>query len=168
MISHNEIEKAFRRDYRALGMYALRILEDTAEAEAVVRGVYSAMLARRGELESSDLRLYAYRAVRAAALQRLMDTHRLVAAADLPDLTHDDILASERDARVWESMDALPAECREVFLLSRRDGLNQADIAGEMNIPVRRVERCLAKAAARLAAAVRPGMPSVPGGFTSE
>lgn len=160
MPSRSDIETTFYRVYKPLCLYALRILEDYREAEEAVHRVFARVLDRADELEVGNLQLYLYRAVREEAMQCLLDTERMVAAADLPELSDEDIATAERDARLWSAVDALPRKCREVFLLSRRDGMTPAEIAAEAGISIRKVEKQLEKALCRLSEAVRPGMPA--------
>lgn len=46
------------------------------------------------------------------------------------------------------ALDRLPAPCRDAFLLHRIDGLPQAEIAAALGIPLRTVERHIARALA--------------------
>lgn len=158
MVKSSEIEAEFRLHYRALGMYALRILGNVDEAEDAVQQVFATLFERAAELDVHNIRLYAYRAVRNEALRRLELASRMVEAADLPEVCEEDIDTSERDARIWSAIDALPERCREVFLLSKRDGLSNADIAAELGISVKTVENQMTKALSRMRGTLRPGL----------
>jgi RNA polymerase sigma-70 factor (ECF subfamily) len=57
---------------------------------------------------------------------------------------------SFRDARIWKAIDELPEKCREIFLMSKRDGLSNAEIADEMNISIKTVKNQMTKAFTRL------------------
>ena len=58
----------------------------------------------------------------------------------------EDILRSERDARLWDAIDRLPPERKKIFLLSKRDGLKYQEIAEELNLSVKTVENQMSKA----------------------
>ena len=69
--------------------------------------------------------------------------------ADVPDLPddHDELVEqSEREARLWEEIDRLPKACREVLLLSKREGLKNREVADRLGISIKTVEAQLTKA----------------------
>ena len=69
-------------------------------------------------------------------------------SSDLADIIQDEE-AEERsliEARLWTAIDSLPGKCREVFLLSKRDGLKYKEIADKLNISVKTAENQVAKA----------------------
>jgi RNA polymerase sigma-70 factor (ECF subfamily) len=57
---------------------------------------------------------------------------------------------SEREAKVWEIINDLPDRCREVFLMSKRDGMTYNEIAEELGISVKTVEHQISKALKKL------------------
>lgn len=50
-----------------------------------------------------------------------------------------------------------PAKCREVFLMSKRDGLSNAEIADELDISIKTVKNHMTKAFATLREALSDG-----------
>lgn len=54
-------------------------------------------------------------------------------------------------------MDNLPEKCREIFLMSKRDGLSNDEIAAELAISVKTVKNQMTKALARLREALDGG-----------
>ncbi len=59
--------------------------------------------------------------------------------------------------RVEEAVDNLPQLQRKIFLAHRVDGRSYAEIAAGMGLPVRRVERHMARALYKIARQVRRG-----------
>ena len=72
------------------------------------------------------------------------------------DISDEDIDTSERDAVLWTAIDALPERCRDIFLMSKRDGMSNAGIAAELGISVKTVENQMTKAFSRLREALAP------------
>jgi RNA polymerase sigma-70 factor (family 1) len=68
-----------------------------------------------------------------------------------PDLLVD----GELSKRLKASVDALPERCRKTFLLSRQTGLTNREIAKEMNISQKAVERNMTRALTSLREALR-------------
>lgn len=153
-----EFQKEYERLYMPLGMYALRIVGDVDEAEDVVQGVFADVwqMCRDRSDQIGSFKAYMYRAVRNAALRhaggRLVFEKFDMESGDVSD---DDVDMSERDARLWRAIDALPERCREVFLMSKRDGMSHAEIASELGISEKTVENQITKAFSRLRGDVR-------------
>lgn len=142
----------YGRLYMPLCMYALRITEDTALAHDAVQGSFMRVwdMIRKGhEMESPER--YMYRTVRNTALSL---SHSEALYTSLPDnmdeVTEEDIDTAERDVRLWKAIDSMPPRRREIFLMSRRDGLTYAAIADELGLSVKTVENQIAKATASL------------------
>ncbi|MDE5585840.1 MAG: sigma-70 family RNA polymerase sigma factor, partial [Muribaculaceae bacterium] len=57
---------------------------------------------------------------------------------------------------LWKAIDALPDKCREVFLLSKRDGLSNEEIAERMDISIKTVKNQMTKAFSRLRDTLSP------------
>ena len=69
---------------------------------------------------------------------------------EMPDMADDDMESHreqyEREVRMWTEIDKLPKACRDVFLMSKRDGMKYADIAEELGISMKTVEAHVSKA----------------------
>lgn len=142
-----EFEGWYRRLYMPLGMYALRVLEDVDEAEDAVQESFAAVWERMEEGSQIDnFKSYMYRVVRNEALVRLRRRSMDLVGEVPEEITDETVDTSERDARLWEAIDGLPRRCREVFLMSKRDGMSNAEIAMEMDISVKTVENQMTKA----------------------
>lgn len=142
-----EFEGWYRRLYMPLGMYALRVLEDVDEAEDAVQESFAAVWERMEEgAQIDNFKSYMYRVVRNEALVRLRRRSMDLIGEVPEEITDETVDTSERDARLWEAIDGLPRRCREVFLMSKRDGMSNAEIAMEMDISVKTVENQMTKA----------------------
>ena len=53
---------------------------------------------------------------------------------------------SQTEARLWTAIDSLPEKCREVFIMSKRDGLKYEEIADELGLSVNTVRNQISKA----------------------
>jgi RNA polymerase sigma-70 factor, ECF subfamily len=61
---------------------------------------------------------------------------------------------SETEAAVRRAVDALPPRCREIFLLSREDGLSYSGIATTLGISIKTVETQMGRALKALRSAL--------------
>lgn len=146
-----EFEIAFRQLYLPLGMYALRIVDDADIAEDMVQEAFmKTWIQIENGAEISNLRAFLYRCVRNECLTYLSRRPDRVGEEYIPEVAEEEIDTSFRDARIWRAIDELPEKCREVFLMSKRDGASNEDIALELNISIKTVKNHMTKALARL------------------
>lgn len=162
-MSGKDFEKAYRRLFLPLCMYALRITGDTSLAQDAVQQAVEAVWLRTADgFEPQDLRAYLYIAVRNEATHLIDGESRFSPLDDdSAAVPEEQIDTSERDARIWKAIDSLSPRCREVFLLSKRDGLSNAQIAEKMAISVKTVENQMTKAYAALRQDLKRSLPDV-------
>lgn len=146
------IDSVFKRLYRPLCLYAAHYLSgDLDAAEDVVQDCF----VRLWQHGAKDERAFLYAAVRNACIDSLRRQHPEVVSfepVDLDVIISDDeaVGRSEEEARLWEAIDALPGRCREIFLMSKRDGMTYTEIAKELNLSPKTVEHQISKALSRL------------------
>ena len=153
-----EFEVFFKKLYLPLGMYALRIVDDAAVAEDMVQDAFMkawVYLDKGGVADNFPA--FMYRTVRNVCLTYLREWHEFVDESHIPEAGGEEIDTSFRDARIWKAIDALPEKCREVFLMSKRDGLTNEEIAEELGISIKTVKNQMTKAYSRLREALSDG-----------
>lgn len=147
-----DFEDLFRCNFRPLCLYALHYAEDVDAAEDIVQECFVRLWERCSQgMEVSNPRAYLYTAVRNRCLDMLKskgvpmeslkpyDTYGVIDEEDLEDRAH-------IEARLWTALDSLPEKCREVFILSKRDGLKYEEIAEELHLSVNTVRNQISKA----------------------
>lgn len=141
-------EKEFNKQYKSLflplGMYALRMTRDVGEAQDLVNQVFCSLWEKVAEgYEPDSFKTYVYRAVHNRAVSYLEREGRfedLDTALIENEPEEETVDVSERDARLWRTVDAMPDRCRQIFLMSKRDGLSYKEIAAELSVSVKTVE----------------------------
>lgn len=142
-----ESETYFRRLYMPLGMYSLRIVGDADTAEDLVQDAFLKTWNYIEEGNDIDnFRPFIYRTLRNVCLTYLRGHLETLDESHIPEAEEEEIDTSFRDARIWKAIDSLPEKCREVFLMSKRDGLKQE----ELWISVKTVKNQMTKAFNRL------------------
>lgn len=153
-----EFEAYFRRLYLPLGMYALRIVDDADVAEDMVQEAFMNTWERlEGGLEISNFKAFMYRSVRNECLSYLSSLKEKVGEEFIPEAGEEEIDTSFRDARIWKAIDELPEKCREIFLMSKRDGYSNEEIADELGISIKTVKNHMTEAFSRLREALNSG-----------
>lgn len=150
-MTEREFEAHFRRLYLPLGMFALRIVDNADDAEDIVEDTFmKAWQAISGGTEIDNFNSYIYRSVRNECVSFLRRKRELEDIDSIPEISEEIIDTSFRDARIWKAIDELPEKCREIFLMSKRDGFSNAEIAEELGISINTVKNQMAKAFTRL------------------
>ena len=146
-----EFERQFKALYLPLGMYALRLVDDSDVAEDLVQ---DAFLKAWEEVESGaeiqNFKAWMYGCVRNRCIDFLRRETDTVGLEAYGDVAEEDVDNSVRDARVWKAIDSLPDKCREIFLMSKRDGMSNEEIAEELGLSVKTVKNQMTKAFSRL------------------
>jgi RNA polymerase sigma-70 factor (ECF subfamily) len=157
-------ERFFRAWYPGLADYAVRILGAPDLAEDAVQEVMVEVWKRRESLPEADaLPAWLHRSVRNRALNQLRFRQR-VAGGDPESLPGQQIAATaprhliedELAAAVGEAIGDLPPRTREVFVLSREQGLTYPAIASTLGISVKTVETLMGRALAALRTRLGP------------
>lgn len=157
-MNDKEFDIFFRKLYLPLGMYALRIVEDAEDAEDIVAEVFTKVWKKIEDgFEISNYKKYMYRCVRNECISFLRNRNDIVGLENMGEIDDETIDTSERDARIWKAIDDLPDKCKKVFLLSKRDGLANEEIAEELNISIKTVKNHMTKAFSRLRESLSKG-----------
>lgn len=153
-----EFEISFKKLYLPLGMYALRLVDDADVAEDLEQDAFMKAwqyMESGGKIE--NFTSFMYRTLHNVCLSYLRDRREMLGVESIPDVGEEEIDTSFRDARIWKAIDDLPEKCREIFLMSKRDGLTNDEIAEELGISVKTVKNHMTKAFARLREALADG-----------
>lgn len=157
-MTSKEFEIVFRQLYLPLGMYALRIVDDADVAEDIAQEAFLKTWTQlEGGSEITNLRAFLYKCVRNGCLAHLSRVSKQVGEENIPEVGDEEIDTSFRDARIWRAIDDLPEKCREVFLMSKRDGFSNEEIANELGISIKTVKNQMTKAFSRLREALSDG-----------
>jgi RNA polymerase sigma-70 factor (ECF subfamily) len=147
-------EAIFRQWYAPLVATVSALLRDRGPAEEVVQDVMLELWRRRESLNlEQSLRAYLFQASRNRALnylRRLRVEARgepvIAAAMPVPEQADSEVRDRELRTAIEKAIAGLPDRCREVFELSRIQGLKYSEIATELGISVKTVEAQMGKA----------------------
>ena len=157
-MTRGDFEREFKRLYLPLGMYALRIVDAADVAEDLVQNAFmKAWQNVEAGQDFDSFKGYMYRVVRNECISFLRQRREIVGIDEVPEVSDETVDTSQRDARIWKAIDELPERCREVFLLSKHDGLSNEEIAEELGISIKTVKNQMTKAFSRLREALSDG-----------
>ena len=143
----------FRMYYSPLLNYAGRILKDVEAANDVVQECFCRLYERRRELRKElQVRPYLYKSVYNACMdaikhqkvesnyinQELLDFY-FSKVVETPE-AEQALLDEDLKGAIQDAINKLPERCREIFVLSKVDGLSNKQIAEQLNISMKTVE----------------------------
>lgn len=147
-------ESIFKSYYAQLVGAAESMLRERSAAEDVVQDVMVELWKRRQSIDvETSLRAYLFRAVRNRSLNQIR--HRKIAPLADPETANRvagggaadrELETRELNTALRKAVATLPDRCREVFELSRVQGLSYAEIGKVLEISVKTVEAQMGKA----------------------
>jgi RNA polymerase sigma-70 factor (ECF subfamily) len=158
-INLQEFEQTFRSHYGELCGFANKYLDDLEVAEETVQSVFVKFWENRERISiSGSLKSYLYSSVKNNCLNqikhmKIRDDYKEHNKRELEQSAYDgvdDLEASELEAKIHQSISALPEKRKKIFILSRYEGLKYKEIAEKLNISVKTVEHQMGSAIKQL------------------
>ena len=150
------VEELYLRHHGALHRFLTRLLRCEDAAAEVAQDAYLRLLRLAPRAPLDNPRAYLFQVAANAARDRLVRERRrngLLGGGPVPEATacarpdaEAEAMARDRLRILSEAVDELPPRCREVFLMSRLDGLANPEIASRLGISRNMVEKHVIKA----------------------
>lgn len=150
-----EFEKLFRKYYQPLCLFANKFLRDMDSAEEIVQELFYNLWKNKESISiTSSIKAYLYQSVRNNSLkyiehlavkERYSNEVKRQQVNSATDESNSIELAELNDV-IEKTLNQLPERCRQIFLLSRFDGLKYHEIATKLSISVKTVEANMGKA----------------------
>lgn len=134
-------------------------IQDEEVSKEIVQNLFLSLWERRNQLRVDvNIGHYLFRAARLQIVRFYRDQIHERKSIDnvkafssqIANDTEEEVYARDLSRYITEVVDSLPPKCREVYLLSRHDGLSIFEIAQTLNLSIKTVEAHLSKALRRL------------------
>lgn len=154
-------EKLYKLYFPRLYTFSLKIINDSALAKDVVQNVFIKIWETRTSFSFDNPEAFVYKMVRNASLNyirhlkvvdnlksRVKDQY-LGEELYYIDMVGDEpyiLIEKELQEKIFEVMNSLPDKCLAVFRMSRIEGLKNREIADQLEISIKSVEKHISKA----------------------
>lgn len=153
-VSEQTIKKLFDELFHQLVLSAFRYVNDYDQAEEIVQDVFVKVWQNFDELkEIKNLKSYLFRAVQNSSLnflKHLKVRQKFIEDSEVLNLSmeksHEETLSEEEmKIRIHEAVNKLPDNWKEAFVLSKYNKLKYHEIAEDLNISQKTVEKYISK-----------------------
>jgi len=155
-----QFDQIFRKYYKRLCHYAYKFVDDSQIAEDIVQDVFWQVWEKQQIFEIEVvLQSYLFRAVYNRCInhinhRKMVNKHHELISEQFRQFEIDyyrstdegGISLFELEAKIEDAISSLPPQCRNVFEMSRKQGLKNAEIATELQISQKVVEKHITKA----------------------
>lgn len=141
----------FEYYYTGLVVFANRYMHDIEMAEDIVQSVFVRLWENKHAIKSPSIRYYLANAVKNNCVDLIRKRETQVKYAQrqaFQAVDHGDNFWAENELEqmIEKAISNLPARCREIFVMSRYEGLKSNEIARKLQLSQRTVETQIAKA----------------------
>jgi RNA polymerase sigma-70 factor (ECF subfamily) len=157
----NTLQHLFSVYFMRLNDFAAHVIKDNEISQDIVMEVFEKVWENRDKIENINIQAYLYKLVRNRCIDFIKhlkvvhhqmrevqdsiqyeEMYRIDFVGNQPYI----LIEEELKAKIEKNILSLPDHCREVFILSRVDGLKNREIAEKLNINIKNVERHLHRA----------------------
>ncbi len=152
-LTAESFETYFKQLFSPLTYYAYKYLKDWDNAKDIVHQAFVKLWENKEKIDlDNSVKSYLYMTVTNLSLNYIRDHKKFSSTEEILESEYDqnefkDIVQEEElKEKVIEAINSMPPKMREVFMLSRYEGLKYKEIAEKMGISTKTVEVHMSKA----------------------
>lgn len=155
------LEMLFSIYFHRLNDFARKVVRDDDISQDIVQEVFVKIWEKRLEIDPTNIEAFLFKLVRNRCIDYIKhlkvvnsyieEIHQISKYEELYriDFVGNEpyvLIEQELNIKIEKTIQSLPERCREVFILSRINGLKNREIAEKLNINIKNVERHLSRA----------------------
>ncbi len=153
-LDEDAFEALFRNYFSFMCSFAHKFIPDVDVAKDIVHEVFTGLWEKRKEIDTSKpVKSYLFTAVNNKCLNYIRDHKKFDNSQEMGEIfanryaeDSNILIEDEMKRTIQKTLNSLPEKCREVFELSRYEGLSYNEIAERLGISVKTVENQMGKA----------------------
>lgn len=144
-------ELFFKTNYKPLCAFANKFVNDVTVAEDIVSNIFVKLWENRQQLNiETNLKSYLLASIKNQALNYIKHQKTKLQYSQyhlqINQLEVEEIQTFELEEKLIQSIDNLPTQQRQIFIMSRYQGLKNKEIAEQLKISIKNVEYHISKA----------------------
>jgi len=155
------LQQLFSIYFTRLNDFAMHVVKDNEISQDIVQEVFVKVWENKADIDSLNIEAFLFKLVRNRCIDYIKHLkvvnnhlHEIQVSSAYEELYRIDfignepyvLIEAELKTKIENTIQALPERCREVFVLSRMDGLKNKEIAEKLGINIKNVERHLNRA----------------------
>lgn len=153
-LDQGQFETLFKSHFRYLCNFAQQYVTDADAAQDICQKVFIQLWEKRGQMNpKQSIKSYLFTAVKNRCLNHIRDNRKYRSRILDLDCGDFDVVSQEEEfdveelqAKIEQALSTLPDKCRQVFEMSRYQGMKYREIAEELDIAQKTVEAHMSKA----------------------
>ena len=161
-ITRQSFEQLFERYWKRLYAFAVKMTADEEDAKEIVQEIFKSLWERRDSLHIQDVERYLLRSVKLKTMEYIRNKstkqrhHDIILSTTKIDYEDQQVQVKELNNKVNSLVESLPKQCKNVFKMSREEGLTKKEISRLLLISERAVEYHISKALSTLKIGLYP------------
>ena len=151
--NHKAFESIFIAYYDRIRVFIFGYIKSESDAEELTEDLFVGLWEKRTSIDASkSFNSYLHTIARNAALNFLKKKYLHTAyinstpVSEYSSTSEEDLIAKELGLLIDNVVDEMPEQRKQIYILSRNEGLNNAEIADQLNTTKRNVESQLSLA----------------------